>query len=244
VSLALISQRWFPVAFLPLLALCRLPQIRRESTKQHTLRAATICIGLCLLPFLLSFLRGDRPFERVFLNLVVPFSLLVALSAKLGLGSLAKSRTVIVALIIACESCSLWALHKRDQRLLENLERGPKTHSLFMSYYQFRFQPRRLLDLWEERTDLHSIPLVLAKVDPEVMPAYLGAREIHHQSSDRIEELIQSEDRLAILTERPSLIAERIEAQRPDYRCQRENHEVAFFNLLRCQSVEFIHSRQ
>jgi hypothetical protein len=101
-----------------------------------------------------------------------------------------------------------------------------------------------LLELWEGRADLHSIPLVLAKVDPEVMPAYLGARKIRYQPSDRLEELILSEDRLAVFTKKPSLVAEQIEAQRADYRCHRENNEVAFFNLLLCQSTEAIHSKQ
>jgi hypothetical protein len=144
-------------------------------------KASSILI-LLLLPFLLSFLRNDVPFQRTFLFLTPVFAL------ALGAGTVwcldrfvsgAGRRGLLILFVTAYAVGSLgFAHHNVQERLREALRSGVREQSLLANYYQARgFRPSRAASGLAPFHEARPGPILLVdELDPVSMTFYLLAQ--------------------------------------------------------------------
>ncbi len=187
------------VGIIPILAR-RAPVARR--------RVAILLLTTLLVPFLLSFVRGDRPWLRVFVNLTPVLALLVGLSAGfLETAVPAFRRRAWLALLILLVYCqgtfAVTRLHVR-YRLAQDIGLGSKSQDIFYSYYQEHYHPRALARELAARIREQSGPTVLLDFDQAALPVYLEHAGIKWHARDALAPLIANRDRVYVVTAFPN----------------------------------------
>lgn len=135
-----------------------------------------------ILPFIFSYIRGDKAWDRIFINILPVFSI--------GLGTLLyfallnrrlKGKMVYITLGIIIYSYATFAvqLAKVDSLAKRDILEGKKTQSLYYNYYISDYKPRRLLQDFL-KSKKQNIPVILYQCDIEAMPAYLNKFKISH----------------------------------------------------------------
>ena len=103
--------------------------------------------GLALLPFVVSALRGDRPFDRVFLQVLPAFAIAGAAAVRLALGAW-HARPWVAPIAVAALAVGGWlALDERDRRLAEDIEKGVKSQFIERAYFHAHYRPRAVASL-------------------------------------------------------------------------------------------------
>jgi len=139
--------------------------------------------GLLLLPFLVSALRGDRPFDRVFLQVLPAFALAGAAAIRLSLGPWHGRRWVAPVAVAALAAGGWLALDARDRRLAEDIEAGVKSQSIERAYFHAHYRPREVLSSIAADPETARLPVTLGTHDREALPAYLAAAGVEARAA-------------------------------------------------------------
>ena len=131
--------------------------------------------GLVLVPFVVSTLRGDRPFDRVFLQVLPAFAIAGAAAIRLVLGAWHGRRWVVPAGVAALAIGGWLALEERDRLLAQDIERGEKSQTIGRSYFHAHYRPRELAEFLSRETSLSNYQIEVVGYDPEELPAYFAA---------------------------------------------------------------------
>ena len=133
-----------------------------------------LLLVLMVLPFLLSALRGDKPFDRTFIPLVIPFSMIGGISLKEAIkGFNVRFTSISLVLIFLAAIISFtFSVVYRDRILLSNLESGRHLQDITNNYYQNYYKPSALMKEFAEICQEESI-FIIHKWDKMAMPRYL-----------------------------------------------------------------------
>ena len=131
------------------------------------LKKYLLLCALLLLPFVFSFLRRDRAFERIFVNLAPVAALFLALHCSLALGFLLKARKTIGLAVIAgiwayCAAQFATEVARKDRFLLEKVNSPASERrwdTLYGAYYQAGYRPREIVRLTGSMVAQHPTPL-------------------------------------------------------------------------------------
>jgi hypothetical protein len=189
------------------LAVGIIPTLARRAPATRR-RVAILLLTLLFVPFLLSFLRGDRPWLRVFVNLTPVFALLIGLSAGfLETAVPAFRRRAWLALLILLVYCqgtfAVTRLHVR-YRLAQDIGLGSKSQDIFYSYYQEHYDPRALACELAARIKEQPAPTVLLDFDQAALPVYLEHAGIKWHGGDALVPLNADRNRVYVVTTIPN----------------------------------------
>ena len=142
--------------------------------------------GLLLVPFVVSTLRGDRPFDRVFLQVLPAFAIAGAAAIRLALGPWHGRRWVAPVAVAALSVGGWLALDERDRRLAEDIERGEKSQFIERAYFHAHYKPRVVAEFLRGNSELAGLPVVLGEHDREALPAYLRVARVEFKSGSEV----------------------------------------------------------
>lgn len=194
------------------------------------------CAALTLTPFILSFVRGDRPYLRVFVNLTLPFSLFVGLCVHSLLESIpplrSKTLWITAAMFLYCNLVFALGVMRIEKRLMRDIETGHKSQNIYYNYYQAHYHPLLLLRNFKQRYETDSVPLVVYEFDEVALPEYLRKFDIKARDRNALDEILQTEARVFVITAFPDRFRRMIARRYPGFRCTRINERLQFHNIL------------
>ena len=241
-----LSGRWALLLGLPF-GIGAATQQARKGGGAALLKKYLLLCALLLLPFLFSFLRRDRVFERIFVNLAPVAALLLALNWHLAFGSIHKARKAISLILMV----GIWAysatqfateVARKDRFLLEQansttIER--KWDTLYGGYYQAGYRPREIVRLTKDFLARHHTPLpvfLAGELDSAVIPSdFLDNAGIEYQDlrQTKPQDYPAFCEALFLVTH-PQLFDIFVKQQLPGTRCLMVNAEAMLANLYFC----------
>ncbi len=195
-----------------------------------------VLLCVFILPFIFSFVRGDRAFDRIFFNLLPIFSI--------GLGVLVyfallhkklenKKVYIIPGIIVYSYVVFAMQLGSVDSMIKEDIVKGRRTQSLYYYYYLSDYKPRKLLQDFNTYRD-PEVPVILYGCDIEAMPAYLDKFGIMYTKKARrlaFESLFGKGDRFYLITIFPIRFSEWFDLKYPELKSERLNNGLQFHNI-------------
>lgn len=218
----MLSARWL---LLPLV-LIGLARARRR-------RGAGVFLLVLCLPFLFSFVRGDRPFGRTFVALTPIFTLVLTVALFAELARWRARRRVAAVLTVALYCNVTFALELRgiDRRLARDRELGRMSQDLYCGYYLGDYRPRWVAaELARRRT---TEPVLLDGGDRAAMPAYLALSGIDHRAIGALAGALRDSKSCWILTPRPRQLSRELADRFPGIAVRAWNRRPAVHAVLR-----------
>ena len=214
--------------------------IRNHKEKDPELiHKALCCSVLFLLPFLLSFIRGDRPFLRVFLNLVPLFALLISIGVHFLISSIPVLRSrrylITVLMILYCNVAFGLSLNDIGKRIGSDIVAGRKSQDMYYNYYQAHYNPLKLARDFArgyEAGDESGIKPVLYEYDQVAMSFYLEKFGIGFFGPDALKSIMTSQRRVDVITAFPNEFEKLIAEEYPQFECKRVNERLQFHNTF------------
>lgn len=200
------------------------------------------CITVLFTPFLMSWARGDRPFLRVFVNLIPVFSLLLAMSisastALLPWWSRSRASLSIMAAVLCLYSIFVadTAIAKRDAVLLDDIRESRSSQNIYYNWYQAHYRPSSIAERIREHDPAGRVRVVLGEVyDKYAMPAYLEHSGIVFTSWGGT--VLSEDERFFAVTAHPFDFIGKMRAGHPDLRCELLPGALHYHNVLDCRS--------
>ena len=201
------------------------------------------CICLLVLPFVFSFVRGDQPFLRVFVNLAPVFAIFLAITVYYGYLALQRWMQKLPAagwVLLAALYCQVTfaaQMQSIDRRLQTDIEGGRMSQDIYYNYYQAHYRPGAVIRQFKERHFDPRTPLFAGYAyDRLALPAYSRRHQVHWRWIKFYEnELFAAAPTIHILTALPYSCMRRITARHPGVDCRILNDELSFHNVLQCR---------
>ncbi len=244
----LISRRW--LLLLPVLY--GLMKIFMDRNQDHN--GFYLLLVLMVLPFLLSALRGDKPFDRTFIPLVIPFSMIGGISLKEAIKGFNIRFTSISLVSIFLTTIILFAFSvvSRDRILLSNVESGRHLQDITNNYYQNYYKPSALMKEFAEIYQEESI-FITHRWDKMAMPRYLDywlgiygktLKEWHKSPNLEIKKSwIRSKKPIYVFTNDAN-VQRLLESRYPDLSCKRITSPGQLGMVIECNHRDQLKSDQ
>ena len=231
--------------FLALIVMLGL-SLQLSKLNRHLNSKYIFCLHVLILPFVFSYIRGDRPFLRVFVNLVPVFAVFAALNIHCIFNMVsarfraAKSCIIYAAFIgalgLSCYVMFFWALQDRDDVLMDNIRRGVKSQDVYYNYYQAHYQPLSLIGDFARRNYNKEAPVILGdNHDTMALPFYLHKFGIDYRLSNEIQSAIDSHKTFYVVTACPYRYMDKVSDLNADVQCSLLNQQLSFHNILLCR---------
>jgi hypothetical protein len=243
----LLSARWALLLAVPF-GIAAVALQAGKSGGQALLKKYLLLGALLVLPFVFSFLRRDRAFARIFVNMAPVAALFLALHWHLALDSLLKARKAVSLIVIAgiwayCAAMFTTEVARKDRFLLEKanattVER--KWDTLYGGYYQAGYRPREIVRLTKDVLARHgtALPVFLAgEIDSAVIPSdFLDIAGIDYRDlNDTKPQDYPAFDEALFLVSYPRIFEDFVKKQLPGTRCLMVNAEAMLANLFYCR---------
>jgi hypothetical protein len=199
------------------------------------------CLTVLVLPFLWSSIRGDRPPDRVFVNLAPVFALFVAISARITFGVLQARRNLALGAIAAaalyCYAAFGLALRDIDRHLLADVEQGRRSQDAFYAYYQAYYGPSRVMKDLLARHAVQPAPIYMCEYGDQVaMFRYMQKTRLPYLPAYDPAQIEVGPDGLAyVVTAWPQKYQRQIAEARSSLACEIVTPRPAFCGLLVCR---------
>ena len=207
-------------------------------------RQLACCLCLLLLPFVFSFVRGDLPYHRVFVNLAPVFAVIVALLLYYCFLFFQRYRNrlspaiLILLTAVYCQATFAGEIRSIEKALFQNIEQGRKSQDIYYNYYQAHYQPNRIVQQFVSRHHQPQIPVYVGLgSDREAVSAYLEYHDIYWRSlALHKDKLFAFDDTIHIIAANPVAGIKTIQALYPGSECEILNEAPDFHNILLCRS--------
>lgn len=143
---------------------------------------------LFLLPFAISFARGDKTPQRSFVPLAIPFAILAAISLYTVFRELKLARKfplVLFGLVMAyCLFSLQWSISNKNKVLHKAILDSEKMNSMMYNFYQSEDYGMEYLDPLIEQAKSTKYPIVMAReIDRVSEGEYLQKNELKYYST-------------------------------------------------------------
>jgi hypothetical protein len=160
---------------------------RKTEEKPFTLRITAVLSWLLFIPFIIPFIRGERPHDRTFLYLSPIFALLLADLTQRGINKAITSSKMVGAALIVIFIYSLSSYFLMDNKiqkdLLDDIRSGEKSNTILANFYQSDYYRHADLDLLIDRNKQDSLPVLFCReIDRLAMGEYLHKFNIKYYS--------------------------------------------------------------
>jgi hypothetical protein len=199
------------------------------------------CLTVLTIPFLISFIRGDNPSGRVFVNLSFILVLLLALCLDKFIYSrkIPSSfvKWVILAFIIFSYGGGFWAEKQVDAHIYADIVKGNISQDLLNNYYLEHYSLSKVLSEFASSGYDHSIPVYLVyqgdSLSTKVYIAYYKIKRVG--LDDTLKGLVpNSKGEAYVITTFPNKFTKILNQKNPDTECIMLNN-LDFVNVFRCQ---------
>jgi hypothetical protein len=210
-----------------------------KEKEPQIIRRAVCCLIILLMPFLFSFIRGDRPWLRVFVNLAPFFALLMSIGIYLLQSAIPalRRRTLLVTLIVLvyCNITFAAAIKNIDMRIRSDLEVGNRSQDIYYNYYQSHYHPLELAREISESETPGPKPwdqLVVYHYD-QAMPHYLRKFAIGLTvDRDEFDSMVKTREKVYVVTALPAKFKKMVAETYPTVDCRRLNQKLQYHNLF------------
>ena len=228
------SERYVVVAFAAW-ALLRAGRSGRAAG-EHLADRARFCAALLVLPFGLSFVRGDAPFLRVFVNLSPVFALLGGIVLYAAIRRVVRNprteRAVLLLITVCCHGSFAVGMHRITRRLEADIAAGRKSQDIYYNYYQAHYHPRQLFQAHADA--LRTAPLVgYYPGDKVALALYTNKLGVPCYPREALEEVAGEAARFHVVTAFPNQFRAEAERLLPGWRVERVTAAPSFLNLFR-----------
>ncbi len=199
------------------------------------------CVFMLVAPFVLSFIRGDNPYDRVFVSLIPIFSLLTAIL----IGVLARLlppmkylRVLVVVLVFfLCNLSFAKNINDAQNKIKSDIVAGESSQNLMVNFYQHRYAPSRLLSRHAPEIKVSSLPLVAYSQDNVAMPIYLHKFGLEWLPPDQLQPLCRKRDGLYAISLFPTRFRNAAMKRCPGFTVKRLNREPGFHNIFKLTRI-------
>lgn len=210
--------------------------ISSNQRKPQVSRRTVFLAVLLILPFILSFIRGDRPYLRVFINLAPVFALLIAIGTFFLVSAIPilRRRGWLVALVMLlyCNFTFICGLNVINNRLMSDILTGRKSQDIYYNYYQRHYNPCELLNDFKKRYDISSNPIIAYYYDEIALPQYLTKFGIKCYANRPADVILRTKDRIFAITAFPNKFKTMIRQRYPQFQLKRINKKLFFHNIF------------
>lgn len=223
---------------LPVLAFIGLVVVLRTRHKQGPAPDRMLLMLLVLLvgPFVLSFIRGDLPFLRVFVNLAPAFALLLgALVARSTdpVPWLRNRSWLVVPLLVAYCNVTFWfGLNHIRNHVLADIQLGRKSQDIMYNYYQALYRPKAVVARLKDEVTRHPAPVVCLDYDQAVLPEYLRHAGVEWNPAQALGPVLSQYNAAYVITAFPNLFLDQMKAHFPQFTITRLNRIPDFHNAF------------
>ncbi|MGC9038121.1 MAG: glycosyltransferase family 39 protein [Roseiflexus sp.] len=217
--------------------------IRRSRDARLLANKLLLMLTLLIAPFVLSSVRGDFPYDRTFIPLVIPFSVFFGVMLARTFRSM-SGYVLIFAVMVAIISSWLAlaeTIAERDRILQSNLNTGNFSQNNLANFYQQYFMPSKLAKEFMAQYDEESIIVIGSWLDEFAVSHYVSywaerygktVNELHFSSYLR-EQWLDSRKIIYYYTNKPD--AQRfLEEQYPMLNCAYITSPGQLGMVLRC----------
>jgi hypothetical protein len=228
-----VSQRYLlvPVIFLGLCYCIVSP----KKGKKESSREVLFLFMTLLLPFVFSFIRGDQPFDRIFVVLSPLFALLVALTIYFLQSAIpvlrSKTTLITIGVFLYCSLTFASGIEGIKKRLRFDMEIGRKSQDIYYNYYQAYYHPLKVLaDFAEKRT--RAFPVIVHESDDVALPVYLKKMQIRAYEPQALNPLLRSQRQVYVITSFPNKFEWMMEQNYPRFQTKRINEHLDFHTIF------------
>ncbi|MEO0102646.1 MAG: glycosyltransferase family 39 protein, partial [candidate division WOR-3 bacterium] len=136
-----------------------------------------LLIFILLLPFFFSFIRGDRPYHRVFVILTPFFALFLSILTESILDLMGKDFPkvfLVLGIVIYNYLTFGFQLKHIERKIANDITEGIQSQDLNYNYYQFHYRPFSLLKAFKKIYETNPLPVFLGEYDRAAFPVYLA----------------------------------------------------------------------
>lgn len=191
-----------------------------------------------VLPFAFSFIRGDSPVHRIYINIIPFFSLFVASSTFFATTLLpARVAPWVGILLIPLMSASfVIAAGNLDKMHAYNIENHIRPMDTYYNWHQGLYNVMDVARMTKDRQEATAMPVYVMKqeVDELSMPWYLTSLGVTFKVTADFDVIDAGLDRILIVTGFPRYSEGRLKELFPGLECRKLNAGVSFHNLLEC----------
>ncbi len=206
-----------------------------------------IFCAVCLfLPFLLSFIRGDNPYFRVFVNLTPFFALFVSCSLYFILKYFMpgkQSAAVVAALlvIIYCNVKFAFAVVHKDDHIIACIETDKKLQNIYYNYYQAGFNPHKIVKKFYHTYYKGKDSAVLVSMhDEAAITSYLSKYQIEYsitQDCSHLRSIMQTK-KPYVITSLPVRFIKLAQFSCPKYSYKAICQPLQYHNIIEVEEKE------
>ena len=204
--------------------------------KKHAdlVRKTILCAALVFVPFVLSFIRGDLPHLRVFVNLVPAFAMVSSICIYFMQSNIPRLKNMLITIIILlyCNLTFALSVNHINRHLRQDISAGRKSQDIFYNYYQAYYHPSKLLRGFTRTYRTDSIPIIAYDFDQAALPVYLQRFRIRCYGPKALEPILKSHNQAYVITAFPERFRATLLQHYPEFRCQRINGQLSFHNIF------------
>lgn len=199
-------------------------------------RVLILLLVLLLGPFVLSFVRGDLPFLRVFVNLAPAFALLLAALTARSIEPVPWLRNrswLVVPLLVAYCNLTFWfGLNHIESHVLTDIAEGRKSQDIFYNYYQAYYRPKALVARLKEEVARNPAPVVCLDYDQAALPEYLRLAGVDWNPPQALGPVLSQSDAAYAVTAFPDLFLNQMRTYFPQFTVTRLSRVPDFHNAF------------
>ncbi|MEI6815798.1 MAG: glycosyltransferase family 39 protein [Bacteroidota bacterium] len=198
--------------------------------------------AMCTLPFLISFLIGDDPPDRVFVILIPVFSVLMAVLVHRTLILLLQTETlnakVMLVLFFYCLITFMNEQNKISNYLMDDLKNGRKSQDIHYSFYLHHYHPRDVIKEYIADGNRDKL-LVIKDCEMHDFPVYLDKFNVHYFMPDKLDSILNaSPNELFVVTRYPDLLMGFINKRQAGYTMDFDARKLSYNNMVRLTKQE------
>jgi hypothetical protein len=228
-----ISQRYLLIPVILFGLLYCIVSLRRG--RSEYLQEAFFLFVTLILPFVFSFIRGDRPFDRVFVVLTPLFVLLLALFIYFLSSAIPALRSrpmfVVAGVFLYCNLTFAFSIGHIKQHLRDDIEKGRKSQDIYYNYYQAYYHPLKVFAHFSKERRL-AFPVIAYEYDVMALPTYLTKVRINAYEARALDPLLRSEKHVYVITSFPNKFESMVKQKYPQYQTRRINEQPDFHTIF------------
>jgi hypothetical protein len=188
-----------------------------------------------LLPFIFSYLRGDSPPQRAFVNLTPAFALL------LGTGiTLSQSKTFVALVLAYCLGMFCLEQYKISSTLFDDLQDGKRSHNLYYNYYLQYYHPNKTVNEFPHKNEV----VMINDAEPHDITYYLEKYDINYKIDDAdwshnsikengiLDSLVKSKQSFYAITRHPFVFKKSLAEKYPGYNAAMTSSDISYYNFM------------
>jgi len=233
---AFISWRYF-IVVLGIAGIVRCA-IARKTYDSEFLRKVLFCVLVIVTPFIVSFIRGDHPYDRHFVNLLPVFCLFISLGMYfLFANKITKVKLfyIAIALFLYAQLTFAWSIYHIENKLMDDIKNGKMSVSLLYNYFQAHYAPKELTELLVSLTEDYrrdTFPLGVYYCDRLAMTQYLKKFQFKKVDINKFDSYLNMSNNWIIISAGPYRFQDEFSLKYPDYELKRLNDELQFHNIF------------